>query len=420
MKNAFDRVIGYEKIKEELMQVCDMMQNKEIYARMGAKCPRGILLFGVPGVGKSMMAETFLQVCGMKAYILRHNRADGDFIDEIRRTFEEAADNAPAVILLDDMDKFAAEEKSNEELVAVQACIDTVKDKEVLVIATANALGDVPESLLRAGRFDRKIRMECPRGEDTVQIIKHYMEKKTFVKDANHEDISKMLYGSSCAELETVLNEAAIQAAFERKECIYMEHLVKATLRKTYGLQNNCERLSPEKREEIAYHEAGHAVIADVLDPDSVGLLSLAAEQGCIGGFMLRCKEYERRAHRILVAFGGKAAAELQFGKIASGTYGDLDGVGRDLWAAMAETGTTGMGLLDVTPIRLSDSGAFARETAMQAELERYLFKAKEILAQNRDYLHAVAKALLEKETLLHSELRAIRESVTVTPATVG
>lgn len=420
MEQAFECVIGYEKIKEELRQLCDMVQNREIYERLGAKTPRGILLHGVPGVGKSMLATAFMRASGMTSYTLRRNRSDGDFVNEIRKTFEQAAEHEPAVILLDDMDKFVVEEKSSEEYVAVQACIDDVRERDVLVIATANDISDLPDSLLRAGRFDRKIRINCPRGEDAVAIIKHYMDTKSFVQEANCEDISKMLYGKSCAELESVINEAAVYAAYERRDAIYMEHLVKATLRSAYGLRNNYEQMSPEKKSEIAWHEAGHAVIAEMIKEGSVGLLSLAAEEGDIGGFMLRCEEYERRAHRILVGLGGKAADEMQNGRIASGTGRDLEEVGRDLWCSIASIGSVGTGFLDASPIRLSDTALAARENALIAELERYLFKAKEILAKNRPLLEAVKEALLEKGTLLFSDMRAIRERVGVVHVEIG
>ncbi|MGI6569576.1 MAG: AAA family ATPase [Caldicoprobacterales bacterium] len=179
---------------------------------------RGLLLHGEPGVGKSLMAMSFIKESGRNSYIIRRNKHDGDFINEIKGVFSKAAQNAPSIILLDDMDKFVVEDKSKEEYVAVQACIDEVSSLDVYVIATANSIRDIPRSLLRAGRFDRKIRVYPPRGNDAEKIIRHYLESKSIISDVNFDDIAKMLIGRSCAELETIINEAAIYAGYERKE----------------------------------------------------------------------------------------------------------------------------------------------------------------------------------------------------------
>ena len=169
--SKFDSVIGYRAIKKELLEICDMMKNPDIYRKLGAAMPRGIMLHGEPGVGKSMMANAFLDECGLTSYILRRTKSDGDFINELKQTFNDAAKNEPSVILLDDMDKFVSEEGRKEEFSVVQACIDEVKDKQVFVIATANSTRDMPSSLTRAGRFDRKIEVKIPSGQDAVDII---------------------------------------------------------------------------------------------------------------------------------------------------------------------------------------------------------------------------------------------------------
>lgn len=145
--SEFDKIIGYDAIKEELMQLCDMIHNTDIYRKLGAKMSRGLLLHGEPGVGKSLMAMSFIKESGRNSYIIRRNKHDGDFINEIKGVFSKAAQNAPSIILLDDMDKFVVEDKSKEEYVAVQACIDEVSSLDVYVIATANSIRDIPRSL---------------------------------------------------------------------------------------------------------------------------------------------------------------------------------------------------------------------------------------------------------------------------------
>ena len=127
--SEFDKIIGYEKVKNELMQICDMLKNPELYAKLGAKMSHGLLIDGEPGLGKSLMAKCLMKECGRNSYIIRRNKPNGDFVDELHEVFATAAENAPSVILLDDMDKFAAEERNDEEYIAVQACIDEVKEK---------------------------------------------------------------------------------------------------------------------------------------------------------------------------------------------------------------------------------------------------------------------------------------------------
>ena len=159
--SAFDKVIGYEKEKEELYQLCDMAKNPEKYAALGVKLPRGILLYGVPGVGKTLMATALLDEMdnGRKRYILRKDKAIEEFVESISKTFQEAKENAPSVIFLDDLDKFASDSVSRnpEELIAVQSGIDEVKGADVFVVATANDVRVLPNSLRRPGT-SRQIR----------------------------------------------------------------------------------------------------------------------------------------------------------------------------------------------------------------------------------------------------------------------
>ena len=221
--SAFDRIIGYEPIKKELLQIVDMIRNGDVYEALGAKLPQGVLLHGAPGLGKTMMANCFIEESGLPAYVVRRNKGSDDFIAEITETFQKAKENAPCIVFLDDIDKFANEDSGHrdaEEYVAVQAGIDEVKNSGVFVLATANIIRKLPFSLVRLGRFDRKIEVERPTDKDAEEIIAHYLSDKKVSESVNMEDLSKMISYSSCAELETILNEAAIYAAFERKQSI--------------------------------------------------------------------------------------------------------------------------------------------------------------------------------------------------------
>lgn len=421
--SAFDKIIGYQTIKEELLQICDMIHNREIYENLGAKLPQGILLYGDPGLGKSLMAKSFITESGLPAYIVRRDKGSDDFIGKITDTFEKAKKNAPAIVLLDDMDKFANEDDRHidaEEYVAVQAGIDEVKGCNVFVFATVNEIRKLPRSLIRSGRFDRKIEVNSPTDRDAEEIIKYYLGQKKVSDNVNMDDLVKMVSYGSCAELETILNEAAIGAAYARKEKIEMDDLVKSVLRMQYDAPDNFTKKSSDALKEIALHEAGHLVVSEILTPGSVGLASLrTAGRDSTGGFIHRCMPVTRRAHHILISLAGKAAVELYYsGVCASGCQSDIRKAADNIRDAISESGTGGFGMIDVANHRFpesSESFNSRNESVVHAELERYMFKTREILIKNRDFLEKAAQMLSEKETLLYSDIKKLRESIKIT-----
>lgn len=420
--SEFDKIIGYDSIKEELKQLCDMIHNIKLYEKLGAKMPHGLLFYGNPGVGKSLMASTFIKESGRKSYIIRRNKPNGDFINEIKNIFTEAAQNTPSLIFLDDMDKFAVEYQNEAEYVTIQACIDEVSSSDVYIVATANDLDCIPESLLRAGRFDRKIHVKVPKGDDSAKIIKHYISSKVDMAEENENDIVKMLYGKSCAELKTILNEAAIYAGFERCETISMDHMVRSVLRNYYGASDVFYEADIFQLEKIAYHEAGHVVISEVIDPNSIAIASICTHgNGRQRGFVGRCAECKNATHHVLRSLAGKAATELKYGIVCEGSSGDLNKAIQQITELTMHNGVCGIGVLDIFDYGEPSSTLRAKQEAIiHAEIERYFMCAKEILTRNRDFLDAMAAALLKKETLLNSDIRKIRESYasinTITP----
>lgn len=421
--NAFDKVIGYDTIKEELLQICDMFKNRSTYENLGAKLPCGILLYGNPGLGKSLMAKCFIEESGLQVYTLRKNKGEGKFVESVSKTFEEAKSNAPCIIFLDDIDKFANEDEYHRdapEYVAIQSGIDEVKGGDIFVIATANDIDKLPDSLVRAGRFDRKIEILLPSENDAEKIIRHYFENKKISEDVNLEDVSKMLSYSSCAELEAIINEAAINAAFARREKILMKDVVKSVLRLEYESPDNYTVKSPEDLYKIALHEAGHLVVAEVLCPESIGLVSLRKSgRDRRGGFAHRCRELSKRIENVLVSLGGKVAVELYFSEsCASGCASDISRATKLLERGITENATHGFGLVDCygyVPEEFQDKV----QTVVRAELEKCIFKAKDILIKNKAFLEKAAEALVEKETLLYSDIKAIKESVEIVDVAV-
>lgn len=409
--SAFDQVIGYESIKEEMMQVCDMIRNPETYRRVGAVLPRGMLLYGAPGLGKTLMAKAFIQESGLASFTVRKRQGKENLLAEIAESFRKAKEQAPAIVFLDDMDKFANEDfmhRDAEEYVAIQAAIDEVKDKDVFVLATANDYEKLPDSLCRRGRFDRQIEFNSPNMADAEKIVNYYLKGKKVDPSVNLEDLTKMLDCGSCTMLETVLNEAAIYAAYARRETISMPDLVRAVLREAYESPETFRKMTEEETRRTAVHEAGHAVVCEVLIPGSVGLVSVRAQGYRTGGIMHRCTDIIDAEQDVLVSLAGKAAVELVCpDRFAEGCTSDIERCIGKLKRIMTKEAAYGFGLIPIPPL----SGILTSkiEAEIQAELERYLHKAREILLLNRPFLEKLTDELTEKETLLYSDVQRIK-----------
>lgn len=412
--NAFDKVVGYDAIKTEFLQVVDMIHHPDYYKKLGARMPKGILLDGAPGLGKTLICKCFIEEAGIPAYTVRRDSGDEDFINKITKAFADARDNAPAIVFLDDMDKFANEDRDHRdcpEYVAVQSGIDACKDVTVLALATTNDSDDLPDSLIRTGRFDRFISVPRPSMEDAVKILRHYMQDKNIDPDLNLDDVVKMTGTDACSVLETVMNEAAIYAAFSRSEYVKMEHILAAVLRLTYHCPDNTTITGQAERQMRAAHEAGHVCVAEVLAPGCIGLASIKSSgRSDVGGFVHRCRPLEKRSDDILISLGGKVAVEMLYPGVADGCSGDLQRALSNIEVEMTENAGLGYQLMDGCR-RDSDGLLHAQEAASRAELARQADVAKALLLANREFFDKVRNALAEKETLLFSELQEIKKS---------
>lgn len=420
--SEFDKVIGYQSIKLELQRTCDIIKNQDKYRKLGVTFPKGLVLYGEPGVGKTLLANCFLKESGIKYYICRKDKPNGEFVKSIKSTFDEAKANQPSVILLDDMDKFANEDKDHkdaEEYVTVQSCIDDVRECKVFVIATANDLKKVPESLLRAGRFDKTIEVKIPRGKDAFKIIQYYLSQKQYVDNIDIEEISKMLFGRSCAELELVINEAGIYAGFENKEKIDRDDIIKACLRIIYDAPETIQDVGHINDEETAYHEAGHVVVAEVLEPESVTLLSIGGYEGSIDGFAAFYRDddywhsFDLMKIRVLTLLAGKAQIELKYGKHDVGCGNDIIRAKSVVRRMIAEYGIVGFNKCNAGRSDYYNSEVLKTriEDAMFDELEKCYAEAKEILCKNKEFVENIVKAVMEKKILTFNEIQKIKES---------
>lgn len=415
---ALDKVIGYEGIKRELYRVLDVLNNQEKYRALGVKTPKGILLDGEPGIGKSLMANCFIEESGRNSYVIRKDKPDGGFVDYIRETFEKAEENAPSIILLDDLDKFANEDvyhRDAEEYVTVQSCIDRVKGKEVFVIATSNNVHSLPDSLIRNGRFDKVYNMHFPKDEDAVKIISFYLSDKKVADDIDVNEIARFCGGCSCAELETIVNEAGVYAGYEGREKITQADMKRACMRKIYRTPEMGDEVPEDVFKGRAIHEAGHAVMAELLNPGSVNFASIAAKGRGEGGLVSIYRPdgyyeiFENMEKDILISLAGMAATEIVLQEIDMGSNFDMhkafDKV-RDLLDAHTSYDFMSWCHGEETSKHVFDH----LDSATGTEVSRYYKRAKKILNDNREFLERVSNELLSKKTISYKEIAVLRE----------
>lgn len=427
--NAFDKIIGYASIKNELRQISDTLKSRESYDKLGVSAPRGLLLYGEPGVGKSLMASAVIEDSGRRVFCCRKDSPNGSFVNKIKETFAKAAKNAPSIVFLDDMDKFANSDEGHpdtEEYVTVQSCIDEAKGKQVFVLATANNIRALPRSLRRAGRFDRMIEVEAPRGQDAVNIIAHYLKSKHFTDKADPKMIARIMDGRSCAELETVINEAGLYAGCERMETITMEHFMKACLRLIFHVSPDVETglkssdisfLSDPNSAmaQLVYHEAGHAVISEALCPESVTLTFVCNRSGYHEGFTSYWNDESKaplywQKSRIISTLGGVAALDQKYGISDTGDKWDIDQAFDMARNLVVNTCINGL-YLHQSRFENSQQSLYEQERVVSAEIEKYYRKAKEILSLNQDFFEKAAASLAQRKLLTMADIQKIKGS---------
>lgn len=413
--STFEHIIGYQDIKQELLRILDRLGNPEKYMKLGVTAPHGLLLHGAPGVGKSTFAKCFIDACGRKSFICRKDKPNGDFVKEIVNIFDQAVEAAPSVILLDDLDKFANEDERHrdaEEFVTVQACIDDAKDKNVFVIATVNNMGKLPDSLVRAGRFDHVLQLKCPTGKDAEEIVAHYMMQHKYVAAMDTRRIARLLSKRSCAELEMVINEAGVYAGFDGREQIEMSDVMRAILRIVFGAPETLEK-DERTLEQIACHEAGHAIIAELLEPGSVDMVSVRSHGGEIGGITSLYQDenyFHSKKHmenRVMCLLAGKAATEICYGVTDTGTISDLRRAFDIVLRFVDDYCTYGFDHFVFTHEPSNDLLS-RREHQVSTEMHRYYGAVRQLLVEKRDVLDKLVAKLLEEKTLLNDQIQAI------------
>ena len=427
---TFDDVAGTEEVKEEVADIVDFLREPDRFAEVGARIPRGVLLAGPPGTGKTLIARalagearaSFFSVSGsefVELYV-------GVGASRVRELFRKAKENAPAIIFVDEIDAIGRRrgrvEQSTEydqTLNQILVEMDGFEERTtVVVVAATNRMDILDSALLRPGRFDRKVQVDLPDRAARTAILEVHGRGKPFAEDANFDEISARTSGMSGADLSNIINEAAILAGRARHSIISMADLLEALDRTIAGPARNARRFTERERRVVAFHEAGHAVVAHLLpNADTVRKVSIVS-RGAAGGYTMIVPDEDRglwtRAQlsdRLAALLGGLAAEEIVFGDITTGSSNDLE---RTSSIASSMVHRYGMsrrfGLLS-TASSSGDIGQISPQTAFAAEQETLELvslaheTALTVLRTHRDDLNRVAERLLEVETIELDEL---------------
>ena len=413
-----EKVIGYDSIKETLRQIADVLKRPEAYKEKGVSMPRGLLMESAPGLGKSLMASILMEESGRKSFVFRRINEGNTFLGEMKDIFDVAKEEAPSILLLEDLNLYV---ESNSpyapEWACLQACIDETSDADIFVIATTNDTRYMPQSLLRPGRFDYILNLNPPVGKTAENIVSYYLRDKNLAKDVQISDIVKAMPQVSCATLETVMNLAAINSVYRDHAHVQKEDIIDALLKVVYNLRKaDCEE-DPKEHQMIAVHEAAHAVVGEVLHSGSIGIITIRGSHGAIGGmesgFAVYAKSEEEFQDEIIKTLAGKAGTALIYGIMDIRAAADIKKADQllDIWLCHFAGG--GFSGVEPSENRLSEPRLSYNEAIKSAKLEELYRRAYKILYDNRDFLLAVQKELLEHETLLNSDLAKIRESCT-------
>ena len=419
-KEMFSNIIGYDDVKITLKRVIDILNNQDKYKRLGSKIPHGLFLYGNPGTGKTTISKEFLDNCNRKSFIIRKNKSDKEFVNYLNKIFMEAKESEPSIILLDDLDKFSENDNKNNnmEYVVVQSLIDEIQDEEVFIIATANDRNLLPSSLLRSGRFDIQLEIKEPTNEDSFQIIRYYLSNRKLSLDVNIKHISYILNGSSCADLEKVCNQAGLYAGFKDKTEIHMEDLLRASLEFAY--HTNIEDLNQEDPYTInvAYHEAGHALIGELLETNSVQFITTIKTNSRARGMT----KYRKNDHffddinfmknKIKILLAGKAAMEVVFHVSDTGCNSDLHGVYDIARSFVDNYCMFGFDSWIYNYNETSEKTKQNKDERASELIASYYHEVKELLIQNRQTLDFLAKKLCEKKILFQDEIQEILRGI--------
>lgn len=453
-KITFANVAGVDEAKQELSEVVDFLKNPGKYRALGARTPKGVLLVGPSGTGKTLLARALAGEAGVPFFSM----AGSEFMEmlvgvgasRVRDLFNTAKKNSPSIIFIDEIDAIGRvrsvgtmgghderEQTLNQILVEMDGF---TQSENVLVVAATNRGDLLDPALLRPGRFDRRVVLDLPDMAGRLAILKIHMKGKPVTDNVEWEKVAKRTVGFSGADLENMLNEAAILAARKNKKAIEFEDIEEAATKVKLGPEK--KRLQTDlDRKMTAYHEAGHAIVTHMLpNMDPVHRISIVS-RGMTLGFTLippqKDRIHETKTHlleEIAAMLGGRAAEELIFREMTTGAANDIDKATAVAREMVVEYGMSSLGPINFGPTidTLEWGGRFVNEAQISQEMQSKIDseikriidegykKAEEILKKDKTKLDKVAGELIKKETLEGEEFEKIMGKSKKTPVSLA
>ncbi|OFI06562.1 ATP-dependent zinc metalloprotease FtsH [Clostridium acetireducens DSM 10703] len=443
-KVTFKDVAGAEEEKAELAEIVDFLKQPKKYIEMGARIPKGVLLVGPPGTGKTLLAKAISGEAGVPFFSI----SGSDFVEmfvgvgasRVRDLFEQAKKNSPCIVFIDEIDAVGRQrgaglggghDEREQTLNQLLVEMDGFGVNEGIIVISATNRPDILDpALLRPGRFDRQILVGAPDVKGREEILQVHSKNKILADEVKLEVLAKRTPGFTGADLENLMNEAALLAVRNRKKEIGMEELEEAVTRVIAGPEKKSRVISEEDKKITAYHEAGHAVVMRLLpNADPVHEISIIP-RGMAGGYTMHLPEKDRSymsrsklEDEMVGLLGGRVSEKLFIGDISTGAKNDIERV-----TTIARKMVMDFGMSDeIGPIAFGSghdevflgrdfgkSKNFSEQVAAKIDMEirklidEAYIKAEKLLTENSDKLHAVAKALLEKEKLLGEEFEEI------------
>ncbi len=443
-KKTFADVAGQEEAKESLVEIIDYLNNPGKYEKMGAKCPKGVLLVGPPGTGKTLMAKAVAGEADVPFFSISGSEFVEMFVGrgaaKVRELFDQANKKAPCIVFIDEIDTIGKKRdtglSTNDEREQTLNQLLTEMDgfegnKGVIILAATNRPDVLDPALLRPGRFDRQVRVELPDLIGREAILEVHLKKIKTEKDIDVNLVARMTAGASGAQLANIVNEAALRAVRMNKNLVTTEDLVESVEVIIAGAERKNAILSEEEKRIVAYHEIGHALVAAKQSGSApVQKITIVPRTSGALGYTMQVEEEEKSLYsktdayqKLEVLCGGRAAEEIVFNIITTGASNDIERateIARNMVTRYGMSETFGMMALQTGGNSyLGDSGRMtcSSETArlVDEEVRNIIAKAhrnaKKILEENREKMDELADYLIDKETITGQEFMKILES---------